>query len=154
VIRGCRVASGHLHAGDAPARGAPRDDPGGLRGAGANAEAADAIHRIVWNQAVVPFLVVCSPDGVRLYTGFDYEPEWSTVSRIPRSLRGVLDAAIAFEDVAAKLESFRAQQIDDGRLWARWGDRIDPARRVDVRLLEHLANLGEWLRNEAPLSQR
>lgn len=116
-----------------------------------DAQSADAIHRIVWNQAVVPFLVVCTPEGVRLYTGFDYEPEWSALSQVPRSQRGVLEAAITFEDVAAKLESFRAPHIDDGGLWARWGDRIDPSRRVDVRLLEHLAKLGEWLRDEARL---
>jgi methylase of polypeptide subunit release factors len=116
-----------------------------------DARAADAIHHIVWNQAVVPFLVVSTPIGVRLYTGFDYEPEWTTTSETPRSQRGVLDAAIAFEDVAVKLESFRAQRIDDGGLWARWGDRIDPSRRVDVRLLGHLAQLGEWLREEAQL---
>lgn len=116
-----------------------------------DAEAADAVHRIVWNQAVVPFLVVRTPEGVRLYTGFDYEPEWSPLSQVPRSQRGILEAAIAFEDVAAKLESFHAQHIDDGRLWARWGDRIDPSQRVDVRLLGHLAKLGKWLRDEARL---
>ncbi|MCC6556318.1 MAG: SAM-dependent methyltransferase, partial [Polyangiaceae bacterium] len=116
-----------------------------------DAEAADTIHRIVWNQAIVPFLVVCTPEGVRLYTGFDYEPDWSTLSQVPRSQHGVLEATIAFDDVASKLESFRAQHIDDGAIWARWGDRIDPSRRVDVRLLQHLAELGDWLRDEARL---
>ena len=137
--------------GDAPARGAARDDPGGLRRRGAGRTRGDAVHRMVWNQAVVPFLVVCTPEGVRLYSGFDYEPDWSTLPEAPRSQRGVLEAAIAFEDVAVKLESFRAQRIDDGGLWAGWGDRIDPSRRVDVRLLGHLAELGEWLREEARL---
>lgn len=115
-----------------------------------DARSADAIHHLVWNQAVVPFLVVHTPKGVRLYTGFDYEPDGST-SDVPGSQRGVLDAAIAFEDVATKLESFRAKRIDDGELWVRWGDRIDPSRRVDVRLLGHLAKLGEWLRDKARL---
>ena len=115
------------------------------------AAAADTIHHIVWNQAVVPFLIVHTPAGVRLYTGFDYEAAPASASEVPRSQRGILDAAIAFEEVANKLDAFRAQHIDDGGLWARWGARIDPARRVDVRLLAHLEKLGEWLRHEAKL---
>lgn len=112
---------------------------------------ADTIHHIVWNQAVVPFLIVHTPAGVRLYTGFDYEAAPPAASKAPRSQRGVLDAAIAFEEVATKLDAFRARHIDDGGLWAQWGARIDPARRVDVRLLGHLKKLGEWLRDEAKL---
>jgi methylase of polypeptide subunit release factors len=116
-----------------------------------SAQAADAIHHIVWNQAVVPFLVVRTPDGVRLYTGFDYEPDWTTLSETPRSQRGVLEAAIAFGEVASKLDALRAERIDAGDIWGLWGDRIDPARRVDVRLLHQLAMLGQRLREDQRL---
>ncbi len=116
-----------------------------------DAHAADAIHHIVWNQAVVPFLLVHTPAGVRLYTGFDYEAAPPAGSNVPPSQLGILDAAIAFDEVATKLDAFRAQHIDDGGLWAIWGDRIDPSRRVDVRLLGHLEKLGQWLRDDAKL---
>lgn len=113
--------------------------------------AADTIHHIVWNQAVVPFLLVHTPAGVRLYTGFDYKAASSVDSKVPASQRGILDAAIAFEQVATKLDAFRAEHIDDGGLWAAWGDRIDPSKRVDVRLLRNLEALGKWLREEGGL---
>src|SRR6516165_5975871 len=35
-------------------------------------EQADLIHRRVWNQNVVPFLIVRTPQMVRLYSGFLY----------------------------------------------------------------------------------
>jgi hypothetical protein len=38
-----------------------------------SAAAADAIHRRIWNQGSVPFLLVRLPDCVRLYSGFRYE---------------------------------------------------------------------------------
>src|SRR5688500_11626117 len=31
---------------------------------------ADEIHRLVWNQDIVPFLLVHTPAGIRLYSGF------------------------------------------------------------------------------------
>jgi hypothetical protein len=33
---------------------------------------ADQIHRLVWNQDVVPFLIVRTPKNVRVYSGFGY----------------------------------------------------------------------------------
>src|SRR5260370_32215277 len=37
-------------------------------------EAANRIHKLVWNQDIVPFLLVHSPHGVRLYSGFRCQP--------------------------------------------------------------------------------
>ena len=34
---------------------------------------AERIHRLVWNQNIVPFLIVASPRTIRLYSGFRYE---------------------------------------------------------------------------------
>src|SRR5437667_4955276 len=58
-----------------------REDPKSARSvatpvvyvAEASSEAeADAIHRQVWNQNIVPFLIVRTPVGLRLYDGFRY----------------------------------------------------------------------------------
>src|SRR5271157_2626684 len=35
-------------------------------------EQADIIHKNVWNQNVVPFLVISTPEVIRLYSGFRY----------------------------------------------------------------------------------
>ena len=37
----------------------------------ASFEEAEKLHRLVWNQNVVPFLIVLAPSEVRVYTGFD-----------------------------------------------------------------------------------
>lgn len=114
-----------------------------------DARTADQIHHVVWNQGAAPFLLVKTPEGVRLYTGFDYAP-----AEAEGVQRGVLAATIAFDKVATALEAFRAPRIDDGTLWARWGERVDPARRVDVRLLEQLNALGRHLREKGALTPR
>src|SRR6266436_5397539 len=33
---------------------------------------ASAIHKKVWNQGIVPFLVILGPHSIRLYSGFKY----------------------------------------------------------------------------------
>jgi len=38
-------------------------------------DAASKIHRLVWNQGVVPFLIVRTPLGVRVYSGFAYSQD-------------------------------------------------------------------------------
>jgi len=50
---------------------------------------ADAIHRRVWNQDVVPFLIVETPRCVRLYSGFRYARPGAPSARSLRD-RGVL----------------------------------------------------------------
>src|SRR6266446_9645550 len=37
-------------------------------------EEGQKIHRLVWNQNVVPFVLVISPKTLRVYPGFRYEP--------------------------------------------------------------------------------
>ncbi len=105
---------------------------------------ADRIHRQVWNQNVVPFLLVQTPRGVRLYSGFDYGSEPSAKGE----REGVLETAIAFEEVTVRLAAFRASAIDDGTLWRQHGETIDPERRVDRRLLDNLEALGQWLHDQ------
>ncbi len=61
---------------------------------------------------------------------------------------GVLNAAVAFNQVAAELGSFRAESIDCGDVWRRWERHVDPRGRVDWRLLDNLRKLGVWLRDK------
>lgn len=107
---------------------------------------AEAVHRLAWNQSAAPFVLVHMPTGVRLYSGFDYEPGDGDI--VPESQRGVLEACVAFEDVVTKLAAFRAACVDDGTLWAIWGPLVNPTRRVDVQLLKNLAALAQSLHAE------
>ena len=108
------------------------------------ASEADAkrIHRQVWNQGIVPFILVQTPRHLKLYSGFLYKPP----SLSETGDNGILNAAIAFNEVVDQLSAFRAQSIDDGTLWQEWGNRITPETRVDWSLLANLRNLDAYLR--------
>src|SRR4051794_10316407 len=43
--------------------------------------AAARIHELVWNQDVVPFILVHSPQGIRFYSGFRCQPQKDGVER-------------------------------------------------------------------------
>jgi hypothetical protein len=112
--------------------------------AGSVAE-ADEIHRRVWNQNIVPFLVVRDTRRVRLYSGFKYArgPNLEGTSDDPG--RGILRAAIQFNEVASVLDAFRAESIDDGELWKQWNEAVTPEARVDWQLLSSLGRLDRHL---------
>jgi SAM-dependent methyltransferase len=105
------------------------------------------IHRLAWNQNVVPFILVASRDVVRLYSGFNYGA--ATQGTDPDAGReGVLKGAVALKQVAEQLSSLRAADIDRGEVWRTWERKIDPRGRVDWRLLDNLSKLGAWLRSQ------
>lgn len=106
-----------------------------------NEERAREIHRRVWNQGVVPFLLVETPKMVRLYSGFRCNPK----AVIDRE-QGVLEASVAFNNIADQLAALRAEAIDTGEVWNRWPEATDTAGRVDWSLLKELEKLGETLR--------
>ncbi len=101
---------------------------------------ARAIHRKVWNQNIVPFLIVYTDTNVRLYTGFDYAKPSSGPTETGLLTEGPLNG------VAQLLAAFNARAIDDGSLWQKWGAEVKPEHRVDWRLLDNLQELGGWLR--------
>lgn len=78
-----------------------------------DASQVPVIHRRVWNQNIVPFLLVNSPSEVRLYAGFQYD---GPTADSPRPT-GILPAITDLNKVAATLADFRSEAIDDGRLW-------------------------------------
>lgn len=140
AFRDCGVRGVYLLRDDASG-GAPT--PAVYVAEAASADAADEIHRKVWNQNVVPFLLVRTPNDVRLYSGFQYRPPDASTTD---AQRGVLEASVAFVDVLDRLRDLRASAIDNGVVWRTLGERIDPATRVDSRLLDNLKELGRWLR--------
>jgi len=102
---------------------------------------ARQIHRRVWNQNVVPFLLVVSPAWVRLYPGFRYE---SDVSGDPRE--GALQVLQDFNQIAGQLGALRAESVDSGLVWKEFGGEVAPEKRVDWQLLDNLRALDQWLR--------
>ena len=109
--------------------------------------AADEIHRLVWNQAVVPFVFVLSPTSDRLYSGFRYQP------LMTGSDRGLLRTLTTYNDIKDIVDSFSADSIDDGNLWKHWGAKVTPDKRVDWTLLSNLRNLDRQLRVEGGLTK-
>jgi hypothetical protein len=101
---------------------------------------ARRVHKLVWNQDYVPFVLVESPTCVRLYSGFNYpEPGADCES-------GLITPLQDFNQISEVLDGFHATQIDDGTLWAKWGQHVDPSKRVDWRLLESLGKLAGKLK--------
>lgn len=101
------------------------------------------IHRLVWNQDVVPFVIICSPGGVRLYSGFQYHrPGASMASDALRVVKKLND-----------LSDFIADSIDDGRLWRGWGSHVTPETRVDWKLLKNLQHLDRLLQKNGSLKR-
>ena len=105
-----------------------------------NEEQSDIIHRRVWNQDIVPFLILVSPYGIRVYSGFDYADTAAPEKRM-------LDIAHSIHEALGKFQDFQAESIDNGNLWETWGNRIRPENRVDWKLLGELELLGKWLIN-------
>jgi len=107
------------------------------------------VHRLVWNQDVVPFVIVRTPQKVRIYSGFGYRED-RMASR--RTTSRILNEAVEAQDIASRLiPSFHADHIDDGTLWRDKGQFVTPDMRVDWRLLDNLERLGRVLRDHMEL---
>jgi len=111
-----------------------------------NEQEAGEIHKHVWLQNVGPFVitVIVSLKTVRLYSGFNY----SDNSAKPDKNSGILQKTIEFNRIADLLVDFKAISIDNGTIWGNWGHTIYPEKRVDVKILKHLAELDKRLRND------
>ncbi|MFA4987600.1 MAG: N-6 DNA methylase [Candidatus Brocadiia bacterium] len=109
----------------------------------ANDEAsANEVHRRVWNQNIAPFLLVQTPGFVRLYLGFTYRSTGQDAER------GVLEATVAYNQVADRLSALKADAIDNGLIWKQWGELVTPETRVDWQLLDNLRALDDFLRQD------
>src|SRR6266403_577754 len=110
-------------------------------------QAAAKIHELVWNQDIVPFLLVHSPRGVSLYSGFKCQPLKNGLER------GVLKPLMQFNEVSELAESFHADAIDSGKLWRDWGRHVTPETRINWKLLGNLLKLDRWLRDNGGLEK-
>lgn len=110
--------------------------------------AAHELHRLVWNQDVVPYVIVHDPKGVRVYAGFHYSAKGRTDSQ-----RGVLQALTDFEKVQSIIDLFNAKAIDEGKIWQNERLQVDPSRRVYHQLLKDLRELDKWLRGPGGLKK-
>jgi hypothetical protein len=105
-------------------------------------EEAARIHRLVWNQDIVPFLLIQTPAEIRLYSGFRYH------SRHDEPVRGVLQVLRDTNELLELSKSFHADAIDEAVIWRRWGKEVRLEGRVDWRLLENLQRLDQWLQKK------
>lgn len=112
----------------------------------ADGAAAQELHRKVWNQDVVPYVIVHEPSGVRVYAGFHFDERGETDSQ-----RGVIKALTDFDRVDSIIKLFSAATIDEGKIWQDPHLQIDPSRRVYHQLLHHLSELDKWLRGTGKL---
>lgn len=106
--------------------------------AASEAEANDT-HRLVWNQDVVPFVLVNTPQAVRLYSGFRYR------RRNTGAADGLLRVLRSTNELLELSETLGAGAIDEGKVWSAWGKHIQPDARVDWQLLANLQKLDQWL---------
>lgn len=107
---------------------------------------ADKVHRLVWNQDVVPFVLVHTDKDVRLYSGFRYQESADD------SERGLL-LLKAFNDIDEIVDGFHAEAIDSGGLWKKWGSEVTPETRVEWKLLDNLQRLDRWLQGDGGLGR-
>jgi hypothetical protein len=117
-------------------------------GAGSEAEARE-IHRKVWNQNAVPFLIVTSAKWIRLYPGFRFERD---VHGDP--LSGALQVLENFNQVVGHIKALQAESVDSGVVWKELGASVTPEKRVDLQLLANLRDLDAWLRKEGIRDRR
>jgi hypothetical protein len=109
---------------------------------------AREVHRLVWNQDTVPFLIVNSPESVRVYPGFCRQRE----SAPSREIEAV-EQAFAQADIREIVETLSANAVDAGDTWRAWGRYVRPDYRVDLRLLENLKGLDTWLQEQGGLGR-
>ena len=110
--------------------------------------AAKEVHRLVWNQDAAPFLVVNTPETVRVYPGFCHK----LGNRRERAVETVLDAFGA-ADLDRITQTLHANVVDSGQTWRSWGRYIRPEHRVDWRLLDNLKQLDAWLQRDGELGR-
>ncbi len=101
-----------------------------------NESRAEKIHERVWNQNIVPFVMVVTPKNVRLYSGFEYDRNKSDEDR-------TLAVAKDANEILSKLSDFTSKKIDSGDIWQQ--QRIVTERRVDRQLLANLEKLSKVL---------
>ncbi|MFA5262889.1 MAG: N-6 DNA methylase [Opitutaceae bacterium] len=110
--------------------------------------AAQELHRLVWNQDVVPYIIVREPKGLKVYAGFHFSAKGKTDAD-----RGVIQALTDFEQAQTIIGLFKATNVDTGKIWQDLRLQVDPSRRVYHQLLRGLRELDKWLRGSGGLKR-
>jgi hypothetical protein len=102
---------------------------------------ADTFHSRVWNQDVVPFVLIYTPMGIKLYSGFRHErrPNGETA--------GILQALTDFNQIDSLVNDFSADAINSGRLWQHRATDVTPEYRLNWKLLTNLRSVDLALRS-------
>lgn len=117
---------------------------------------AQEIHRKVWSQGLAPFLLVGTPAGVFICSGFSYAPrDWlKSVRRFTwadvRALPTEPTATTGFPEALSELWDLRALRLRTSLFWR--DHAIDVDGRVDQSLLKNLNALSKLLIQGADVS--
>lgn len=98
------------------------------------------LHGRVWNQDIVPFVLVHTPQGLRFYSGFNY-----SVAHPSDTNSGPLNALTEFITVQEVIRLFHAREVDEGRLWQHPEHNVNSTGRLHRQLLSDLRKLDSWL---------
>jgi methylase of polypeptide subunit release factors len=109
-------------------------------------EEAREIHKKLWNLGNAPFLIVLIPNEIRVYTGFNFSIE-DEKKGLVKEIGEIVD--LTFESICDQLTDFKADSIDNGRLWENQSKHITPEKRVDIHLLNNLRKLEEYLQSRS-----
>jgi methylase of polypeptide subunit release factors len=101
---------------------------------------ADDFHRLIWNQDVVPFVLIYTPLGVKLYSGFRHQ------RRRNGPTAGILQPLTDFNQLDHLVHDFSADAINSGRLWQRRAGDVTPEYRLNWKLLTNLQSIDRVLR--------
>jgi len=110
---------------------------------------AREVHRLIWNQDTVPFLIVNSPESVRIYPGFSRQRE-----SMQRHEIQVIEQAFGAANLDRIAKTLGANAVDTGDTWRVWGQHIRSEYRVDWGLLDNLRKLDTWLQGQGGLGPR
>jgi hypothetical protein len=93
---------------------------------------ADKFHRLIWNQDVVPFVIIYTPFGAKLYSGFRHQRQRNGETA------GILQPLTDFTQIDELVNDFSADAINSGRLWQRRAGDVTPQYRLNWKLLDNL----------------
>jgi hypothetical protein len=102
---------------------------------------ADDFHCLIWNQDVVPFVLIYTPFGVKLYSGFRHQ------RRRKGNTAGILQPLTDFTQIDQLVDDFSADAINSGRLWQRRAKDVTPEHRLNWKLLANLRKVDSILQS-------
>ncbi|UVA79989.1 HsdM family class I SAM-dependent methyltransferase [Pandoraea commovens] len=118
------------------------------------AEAADAteakkIHSQVWSQGLVPLLVISTNDAVYVSEGFQFSYDnWeASVTQVPWDR---IEMTLRGADAESPLQRVHASRLSSALAWRDFA--LNPAERVDRRLLSTLTSLSRQLATQSGAS--